>query len=63
MLIPEAELAQRRAEWVPPKLANKTPWEEIHRATVGQHGTGACLESATLYLDILETRGESRDNH
>ncbi len=30
---------------------------------VGQLGTGACLEPATLYLDILETRGESRNNH
>ena len=29
VLLPEAELAARRAAWVPPKLANKTPWEEI----------------------------------
>ena len=63
VLIPEAELAQRRSEWVPPKLENKTPWEEIYRAMAGQQGTGACLETATLYLDILETRGESRHNH
>jgi hypothetical protein len=30
---------------------------------VGQLGTGACLESATLYLNVIETRGESRNNH
>jgi hypothetical protein len=30
---------------------------------VGQLGTGACLEPATLYLNILEKRGESRHNH
>jgi len=30
---------------------------------VGQHGDGACLEAATAYVDIIETRGESRDNH
>ena len=63
VLIPEAELAARRAAWRPPQLVNKTPWEEIQRSMVGQLGTGACLEPATLYLNILETRGESRHNH
>lgn len=63
VLIPEAELAARRAAWQPPTLPNKTPWEEIQRAMIGQLGTGACLEPATLYLNILETRGESRHNH
>ncbi len=63
VLIPEAELAARRAAWKPPQLVNKTPWEEIQRSMVGQLGTGACLEPATLYLNILETRGESRHNH
>ncbi|WP_431282168.1 IlvD/Edd family dehydratase [Humitalea sp. 24SJ18S-53] len=63
VLIPEAELAARRAAWVPPVLLNKTPWEEIQRGMVGQLGSGGCLEPATLYLNILETRGESRHNH
>jgi dihydroxy-acid dehydratase len=63
VLIPAAELAARRAAWVAPVLHNKTPWEEISRSMVGQHDTGACLEPATLYLNIVETRGESRDNH
>ena len=30
---------------------------------LGQLGTGGCLEPATMYLNILETRGESRHNH
>jgi dihydroxy-acid dehydratase len=30
---------------------------------VGQMGQGSCLEPATLYLNILETRGEARNNH
>jgi dihydroxy-acid dehydratase len=60
---PGAELAARRAAWKPPQLVNKTPWEEIQRSMIGQLGTGACLEPATLYLNILETRGESRHNH
>jgi dihydroxyacid dehydratase/phosphogluconate dehydratase len=63
VLIPDEEMAQRRAAYQPPKLDNKTPWEEIYRSMVGQQGTGACLEPATLYLNIIETRGESRHNH
>ncbi len=63
VLIPDSELAARRAAWTAPVLQNKTPWEEISRSMVGQHSTGACLEPATLYLNIVETRGESRDNH
>jgi dihydroxy-acid dehydratase len=63
VLIPDAELAARRDAWTPPKLLHKTPWEEIYRSMVGQLGTGGCLEPATMYLDILTTRGESRHNH
>ena len=63
VLISDEEMARRRAAWQPPKLENQTPWEEIYRSMIGQHGTGACLEPATLYLNILETRGESRNNH
>jgi dihydroxy-acid dehydratase len=63
VLIPETELAARRAAWKPPVLDNKTPWEEIYRSMVGQMGTGACLEPATQYIDIIERRGESRNNH
>ena len=63
VLLPEGEMEARRAAWVPPALVSKTPWEEIYRSMVGQLGSGGCLESATLYLNILETRGESRDNH
>jgi dihydroxyacid dehydratase/phosphogluconate dehydratase len=63
VMIPEAELAARRAAWKPPVLPNKTPWEEIQRSMVGQLGTGGCLEPATAYLNILEARGESRHNH
>jgi len=63
VLITDEELAQRRAAWQPPDLKHQTPWEEIYRGMVGQHGTGACLEPATLYIDIIKRRGESRNNH
>ncbi|SHG88336.1 IlvD/Edd family dehydratase [Pollutimonas bauzanensis] len=63
LLISDDELARRKAAWVQPVLLNQTPWEEISRSMVGQHGTGACLEPATLYLNIIEQRGEARNNH
>ena len=63
VLLPAGELEARRAAWTPPKLQHMTPWEEIYRSMVGQQGSGACLEPATLYLNIIETRGESRNNH
>jgi dihydroxy-acid dehydratase len=63
VLLAPGELEARRAAWVAPTLANQTPWEEIYRSMVGQLGTGACLEPATLYLDVIETRGEARNNH
>ena len=63
VLLPTAELEERRAAWRKPDLPNKTPWEEIYRSMVGQQSTGACLEPATLYLDIVEQRGESRHSH
>ncbi len=63
VLLPPGELAARRAAWVAPRLTNQTPWEEIYRSMVGQLGTGACLEPATLFLNVIETRGEARNNH
>ncbi len=63
VVLPPGELEARRAAWVAPKLVNQTPWEEIYRSMVGQLGTGACLEPATLFLNVIETRGEARNNH
>jgi dihydroxy-acid dehydratase len=63
VMVPQQELEARRAAWKPPALQNQTPWEEIARNLVGQYGTGGCLEPATLYLNVVETRGEARHNH
>ena len=63
VLLPPGELEARRAAWKAPEFENKTPWEQIYRSMVGQLGHGACLEPATLYLNVIETRGESRNNH
>jgi dihydroxyacid dehydratase/phosphogluconate dehydratase len=63
VLIPEEELARRRAAWKPPQLLHQTPWQEIYRSLVGQLSTGACLEPATLYLDVVAQRGNPRHSH
>ena len=63
MLVPEEEIARRRARYCAPSLVNQTPWQEIFRMLAGQLATGMCLEPATLYLNIIETRGEPRHSH
>jgi dihydroxy-acid dehydratase len=63
LLVDEAELARRRAEDAPSVPASQTPWQEIYRQFVGQLSTGGCLEPATLYLKVVETRGDPRHSH
>jgi dihydroxy-acid dehydratase len=63
LLVSDAELAERRARWQPPELASQTPWQALYRSQVGQLGEGGCLEPATLFLDVIATRGEARHNH
>jgi dihydroxy-acid dehydratase len=63
LLVDEAELGRRRAEEAPSVPASQTPWQEIYRQFVGQLSTGGCLEPATLYLKVIETRGDPRHSH
>jgi dihydroxy-acid dehydratase len=67
VLIPDAELAARRAALMaaggyvyPP---SQTPWQAIQRAVVGPLQTGAILEGAESFQRIAQTRGLPRDNH
>ena len=67
VLLDDAALAARRAEstaliaQLTP--APQTPWQEIYRSLVGQHDTGATLESAVAYQRIAQTKGLPRDSH
>jgi dihydroxy-acid dehydratase len=67
ILIDEAELQRRRAEleaqggYAYPE--SQTPWQEIHRATVGQMGGGAVIEDAVKYQRIGQRFGVPRHNH
>jgi len=64
LMVDADELRRRQAEAravpVPP---SQTPWQELYRQWVGQLSTGGCLEPATLYLRVVETRGDPRHSH
>jgi dihydroxy-acid dehydratase len=67
ILIPEAELAQRRAALekaggfkFPP---SQTPWQEIQRAMVDQLADGMVLKPAVKYQRVAQKFGVPRDNH
>jgi dihydroxy-acid dehydratase len=63
VLLDEAELESRRAQSAFAAPVAQTPWQELYRQTVGQLSTGGCLEPATLYLKVIETRGNPRHSH
>lgn len=63
LLVDETELARRRGETATNIPPSQTPWQELYRQFVGQLSTGGCLEPATLYLKVIETRGDPRHSH
>ncbi|MGE0256637.1 MAG: IlvD/Edd family dehydratase [Alphaproteobacteria bacterium] len=63
MLVPEAELAERRRALALPELVSQTPWQELYRQHVGQLSTGGVLEFAVKYQRVAERFGVPRDNH
>jgi dihydroxy-acid dehydratase len=67
VLIGDDELAERRAALaaaggfaIPP---SQTPWQAIHRATVGQYAEGAIIEGAEQHQRVAQTHGVPRHNH
>jgi dihydroxy-acid dehydratase len=58
-----AELEMRRAEPPFPVPPAQTPWQGLFRELTGQLSTGMCLEPATLYLRVVEQRGNPRHSH
>jgi dihydroxy-acid dehydratase len=67
MLVPEEELARRRAELEAaggyPIVASQTPWQELQRMVMGQADSGAVLEPAVKYQRLAQTVGVPRHNH
>jgi dihydroxy-acid dehydratase len=62
-LVDETEMERRRQEPGYRAPESQTPWQELYRQLVGQLSTGGCLEPATLYLKVVETRGDPRHSH
>lgn len=62
-LVDDAEMERRKQEPAYQPPASQTPWQELYRQLVGQLSTGGCLEPATLYLKVIETRGDPRHSH
>jgi dihydroxy-acid dehydratase len=65
--VSDEEFAARRAALdaaggyaVPP---SQSPWQELHRLTVGPLSTGGALEPAIKYHRIIDRFGNPRDNH
>jgi dihydroxy-acid dehydratase len=63
VLVDAEELERRRETATFSVPQSQTPWQEIYRQFVGQLSTGGCLEPATLYLNVIETRGNPRHSH
>jgi dihydroxy-acid dehydratase len=60
-LVPDEEIARRRAEAPPAIPASATPWQALYRAHVGPLETGACLEFAVPFRQVA--RETPRHNH
>ncbi len=67
MLVPDEELARRRAELEAaggyPSPPSQTPWQEIQRGMVDQLGDGMVLRPAVGYQRVAQRMGIPRDNH
>jgi dihydroxy-acid dehydratase len=67
VLIAPDELERRRARLVASGgyrfPDSQTPWQELYRQTVGQQSTGACMELAVRYQDIVVRFGTPRHSH
>ncbi len=60
-LVPDDEIARRKAEGPMAVRPSETPWQEIYRATVTQLDSGAVIAGADAYRGI--GRGVPRHNH
>ncbi|HJM94077.1 MAG: IlvD/Edd family dehydratase [Alphaproteobacteria bacterium] len=63
VMLSAEEIDKRKVTWKANFPGSQTPWEEIYRSMVGQLETGACLEPTTMFVNVIEERGESRDSH
>ena len=63
VLISNLEFKKRRSKRKIKPLNNQTPWQELSRLTVGQLEDGACIETRSIYTDIVKKKGTPRHSH
>ena len=67
MLVPEDELAKRRAQFKEdggyPYPPSQTPWQEIQREMVDQLSEGMVLKPAVKYQRVAQNAGIPRNSH
>ncbi len=63
LIVSSKEINRRRKNLKKIKLDNQTPWQELSRKFVGQLSSGACLEFAVNYDNIIKSKGLPRDSH
>ncbi len=67
MLLPDAEIASRRAEIEGdggyPYPEDQTPWQAIQRSMVSQLDAGMVLKPAVAFQRVAQTKGIPRNNH
>ncbi|MEQ8498380.1 MAG: IlvD/Edd family dehydratase [Sneathiellaceae bacterium] len=67
LLLPEAEIASRRAEIEGdggyPYPEDQTPWQAIQRSMVSQLDAGMVLKPAVAFQRVAQTKGIPRNNH
>ena len=61
MLVPDAEIEERRQKGTPPVPDDQTPWQRIYRQEANQLSDGAVLKSAEGFHQIA--RILPRHNH
>ena len=52
LLLPDDEIAMRRAACKPSMPADQTPWQHLYRQFVGPLSTGACLDFALAFAEV-----------
>ena len=63
LIVSSKEINRRRKNLKKIKLDNQTPWQELSRKFVGQLSSGACLEFAVNYDNIIKSKGLPRNSH
>ena len=63
VLISDEEMQRRWKAYVPLKVVNQTPWQELYRNTVTELGEGGVMRLKGDHTGIIEKHGTPRHSH